>query len=156
MYAVLFTKSRRMRWAGHVARMGRREKHMQRKYSRYLEGRVHSGDLGMREWNGLIWLIIGTSKGDITADLGVSEWNGFIWLSTGPSRGVVYTTINFKSHNSWEPLHKGSFIHYKLYTEPWFSGCANFALTSKSNRLNVFWSLVVHFATSWNRTLENY
>jgi hypothetical protein len=55
-------KSRVMRWAGHVARMGE----MRNSYKilvGYVKGRDHSEDSGVdgKVWIGFIWLRIGTS-----------------------------------------------------------------------------------------------
>jgi hypothetical protein len=73
---VRVSKSRRMRWADHEARMGRREMHM-KFWSQSLKGRDHSQDLGVdgriSDWilgkwggkmrTGLIWLRIGINSG---------------------------------------------------------------------------------------------
>jgi hypothetical protein len=72
-------KSRRMRWAGHVARMGREEIYVgfwlgnprERAHLKYpgVDGRIilrwifRKWDVGV--WAGLIWLRIGTSGGHL-------------------------------------------------------------------------------------------
>jgi hypothetical protein len=57
-------KSRRMRWAGHVARMGRRGMHIEYWLESRKEGdHWEDQDVGGMVWISLIWLRIGTSGG---------------------------------------------------------------------------------------------
>ena len=68
-------KSRRMRWAGHVARMDE-ERGMYRVLVGKPEGKNHWGDLGVNEW-----LILGR----ISRRWGVGIWTGLGWprIETG-------------------------------------------------------------------------
>jgi len=62
-------KSRRMRWAGHVARMGE-ERGTYRVLVGKLEGRDYWGDLGVDGWIILGWI-------SRRCDVGI--WTGFGW-----------------------------------------------------------------------------
>ena len=70
-------KSRRMRWAGHVARMG--EEGVYRVLLRKPEGRNHWGDLGEDGW-----IILG--RNSRRWDVGI--WTGLGWprIDTGGGR----------------------------------------------------------------------
>jgi len=61
-------KSRRMRWAGHVARMGE-ERGMYRALVRKPEGKSHWGDLGVDGWIILGWIY--------------RRWDVGIWIGLG-------------------------------------------------------------------------
>jgi len=65
------TKSRRMRWVGHVARMGE-ERGMYRVLVGKPEGRNHWGDLGVDGWIILGWIS--------------RRWDVCIWTGLGWSR----------------------------------------------------------------------
>ena len=71
-------KSRRMRWAGHVARMGE-EKGVYRVLVGKLEGKNHWGDLGVDGWIILGW---------ISRRWDVGIWTGMGWprIETGGGR----------------------------------------------------------------------
>jgi hypothetical protein len=70
-------KSRRMRWAGHIARMGKKrnayrslvgkaegERLIGRRKRRWVDNiRMDLGEVGGVMWAGLVWLRIGTSGG---------------------------------------------------------------------------------------------
>jgi hypothetical protein len=77
-------KLRRMRWAGHVARMGRAEK-----YTGFLWGnrkeRDHLEDLGIDGRIKLRWIF---KKWDVRA------WTGSIWLRIGTGRALVNAVMN--------------------------------------------------------------
>ena len=75
---VRVTKSRRMRWAGHVARMGE-ERGVYRVLVGKPEGRSHCGDLGVDGWIILAW---------ISRRWDVSIWTGLGWsgIETGGGR----------------------------------------------------------------------
>ena len=62
-------KSRRMRWAGHVARMGEERGCIGSWWGNRMEG-DHWGDLGGDEWIILGWI---SRRGD------VGIWNGLGW-----------------------------------------------------------------------------
>jgi hypothetical protein len=72
-------KSRRMRWAGHVACMGKREM-----YTKFLsenqKGRNHLEDLVVAGKIVLEW-ILGKRSGKV--------WTGFIWLRKGTSARLL-------------------------------------------------------------------
>jgi hypothetical protein len=75
---ITMIKSRRMRWEGHVASMGRRESHTKLLLER-LNGRDHSEHTGVdgRILNWILW------------KQGWWVWMGFIWLKTGISNGLL-------------------------------------------------------------------
>ena len=70
-------KSRRMRWAGHVVRMGE-ERGAYRVFMGKPEERDHWGDLGVDGW-----IILGC----ISRRWGVGMWTGLGWPRTGTGGG---------------------------------------------------------------------
>jgi hypothetical protein len=70
-------KSRRMRWAGHVARMGRRGMHIGFWWEREME-RDHQEDQDVGGWTNI--------KMDLRDGM---VWTGSIWLRTGTSGGLL-------------------------------------------------------------------
>ena len=66
-------KSRKMRWAGHAARMREKEVHTEFWWGN-LKGRDHLEDAGLDGWMILRWIF---RKWDGEA------WTGLIWLRTG-------------------------------------------------------------------------
>jgi len=74
---VLVIKSRRMRWAGHVARMGE-ERGTYRVLVGKPEGRDHWRDLGVDEWIILGW---------ISRRWDVGIWTGLGWPRIGTGGG---------------------------------------------------------------------
>jgi len=71
-------KSRRMRWVGHVARMGK-EREVYRVLVGKLEGKNHWGDLGVNGWIILGW----TSR---RWDVGIGTGLGWPRIETGGGR----------------------------------------------------------------------
>ena len=70
-------KSRRMKWAGHVARMGE-ERGAYRVLVEKQEGKNHWGDLGVDGWIILGW---------ISRRWGVGMWTGLGWHRIGTGGG---------------------------------------------------------------------
>jgi hypothetical protein len=80
-------KSRRMTWAGHVARMGRRGMHIGYWWEIQKE-RDHWEDEDVRGWTILKWIL---EKYD------GMEWIGLIWRRIGDQwRSLVNTALNFR------------------------------------------------------------
>jgi hypothetical protein len=69
--------SRRMRWAGHVARMGRRDK-CKRFWWESPKERDHLEDRGIDGRMGLEWI------------LGRRVWSGFTWVGVGAGGGAQH------------------------------------------------------------------
>jgi hypothetical protein len=65
-------KTRRRRWAGHVALMGRREMHI-RYWWESQKGRDHSEDQDVGGWTILKWMV----------------WIGLIWFRIGTGGGLL-------------------------------------------------------------------
>ena len=76
---VLMIKSRRMRWAGHMARMGRRGGRIGSWWGNRKE-RDHWGDLGVD-----VWIILGW----ISRRWDVGMWTGLGWPRTGTGGGLL-------------------------------------------------------------------
>jgi hypothetical protein len=72
-------KSRRMRWAGHVARMGE-ERKVYKVLARGSEGKNHWKDQAVDGRIGSEW-VVGRSAGRM--------WTGFTWLSIGTGGGLL-------------------------------------------------------------------
>jgi hypothetical protein len=81
LHEIRVIKSRRMKWAEHVARMGE----IINAYNILVgkpEGKTQLEDLGVDGYTILEW-VLGKQSGKM--------WTGCIWLMTGTSRGALLT-----------------------------------------------------------------